>query len=52
MYHVSRIPETRGGMLIQGLWEIQKEAIIDVKFGDADRETCKNEVMNTLLPMW
>ena len=36
-----RVLETRAGVSIQGLWEIQTEAIIYVVFGDSDAETWK-----------
>ena len=34
--HGGRFRETLGGLSIQGLYEIQMEAIIDVRIGDAD----------------
>ena len=39
-------------MSIQGLWDIHKEAIIKVRFGDTDAGTCKPEGMDTLLARW
>ena len=30
--------ETRGDVMIQGLWDIQVDAIIEVKLGDADAD--------------
>ena len=39
-------------MLIRGLWEIQKDAIVDVRFVDADAETYVKEGMGTILPRW
>ena len=45
-----RIPETRGVVLIRGLWGSHTESIIDVRFGDADTETYTTEGMYTLLP--
>ena len=39
-------------MSIQGLGESQIEAIIDVRFGDADAETWKPEGMDNLLARW
>ena len=41
--------ETRGDVLIRGLWEIQTEAIIDVRFGYADAGTYKHKPMYKLL---
>ena len=38
-----------GDVLIRGPWEIHTEAIIDVKFGDADVENCNPEGMYKLL---
>ena len=38
--------------MIQGLWDRKVEAIIDVKFGDADADSCKYEPMATLLARW
>ena len=42
----------RGGLLIQGLWESQTEAIIDIRLGDPDCDTHKKEPMGTLLDLW
>ena len=39
-------------MSIQGLWEIQTDAIVDIRFGDADAETWKTEGMDKLFPRW
>ena len=44
--------ETRGDVLIWGLWESQTDAIIDVKFGDTDTDTYKHELMDKLLARW
>ena len=44
--------ETRGDVLIRGLWEFQNDAIIDVKFRDADMDTYKNQLMDKLLARW
>ena len=41
--------ETSGDVPIQGLWEIQTEAIIDVRFGDADANTWNTQGMDKLL---
>ena len=45
----SDILETRGDILIRGLWERWADAIIDVKLGDADAETYRFELMVVLL---
>ena len=45
-------PETKSDVSIRGLWEIQIEAIIDVRFGDADTETWKLARMDKLLAGW
>ena len=50
--HGGRIPETRGDVLTKGLWESQTEAIVDVKFRDANTETYKTEVIDKLFPRW
>ena len=47
-HHVSSITETRVGMLIRGIWVIQKDSIIDVIFSDVDTETYVKERMYTL----
>ena len=39
-------------MSIRGLWEIQIGAIIDIRFGDAEADTYKPEVMDKLLVQW
>ena len=39
-------------MLIQGLWDFQVYAIIDVNLGDADAETYKYKAMTSLLARW
>ena len=44
--------ETRGNVMIQGLWDRQVEAIIDVKLGDADADSYKYEPMSALLAGW
>ena len=44
--------ETRGEVLIWGLWDFQNDAIIDVTFGDADTDTYKHELMDKLLALW
>ena len=52
MRHDGRTPETQGDVLIQGLWEIQTEEIIDVRFGDADMQNYKLEEMDNIFPTW
>ena len=44
--------ETRGDILIRGLWEIHTGAIIDVRFGDAVADTYKYEPLGKLLVCW
>ena len=46
------ILETRGDVLIWGLWEIHTDDIIDIRFGDLDADTYKNEPMDKLLDFW
>ena len=41
VYHRGIFPETQGDVSIRGLWEIQTELIIGVRFGDADADTWK-----------
>ena len=38
--------------MIQGLWDRQTDAIIDVKIGDADMNSYKYEPMAELLDRW
>ena len=38
--------------MIRGLWELQVDVIIDVKLGDADAYTYKNNPMTSLLVRW
>ena len=52
VHHVRRIPETRGDVSNQGLWQIQIEVTIDVRFGDADAETWNIEGMDMIFPRW
>ena len=47
-----RIPETRGDVLMQSLWEIQTEAIIDIRFLDSDVDAYKIEGMDKILTRW
>ena len=39
----------RGDVMILGLWDLQVDATIDVKLGDADADTYKYETMTSLL---
>ena len=39
-------------MIIQGLWDPQVNAIIDVKLGDANTDTYKYEPMASLIERW
>ena len=41
--------ETRGDILVWVLWEIQTDAIIDIRFGDSNFDTYKHETMDKLL---
>ena len=50
--HDGSIPETWGDVSILGTCESHTEAIIGVRFGDADAETWKSEGMDNLLPLW
>ena len=43
----SYILYTRGDVIIQGLWELQTDAIINI--GDANNYTYNNELMDDLL---
>ena len=38
--------------MIQGLWDLQVDAIIDVKLGDADADIYKYEPMTALMARW
>ena len=38
--------------MIQGLWDRQVDAIIDVKLGDSDAETYKHEPTTKILDRW
>ena len=50
--HGRIIPETWGDVLIKGLWEIHTDAIIDIRFGDADGEIYVKEGMDTIFTRW
>ena len=41
--------ETIGDALIWGLWEINTDAIINIRFGDLESDTYKHELMNKIL---
>ena len=41
--------ETRGDVLIWGLWDRQTGAIVDIKLGDADVDTYRFDPMVTFL---
>ena len=44
--------DTIGNTLIRGLCESQTDAIIDVRFGDADADTYKHKPMDKLVTRW
>ena len=44
--------DTRGHVLIRGLWEQQTDAIIDIKLSNADANTYRFEPMDKLLARW
>ena len=44
--------ETRGDSLIQSLWEIQTDAIINIIFGDDNADNYKYEPMDKLMDIW
>ena len=52
MRHRRIILETRGDMLIRGLWKIQTDAIIDSRFRYSDVEIYVKEAIYTLLTRW
>ena len=41
--------DTRGDVMIQGLWDSQVDAIIDVKLGGSDADTYKYKPIKSLL---
>ena len=43
---------TWGDVIIRGLWDCKVDAIIYVKLGDADVNTCKYEPLTSLLARW
>ena len=44
--------ETRGGVLVRGLWERYTDVIITVTLGDTDMDTYMFKPMVTLLYRW
>ena len=44
--------ETQIDVLILVLWEIHTEVIIDIIFGDLDKETYRKEPIDKLLALW
>ena len=44
--------DTRGDVMVRGLWDRQVDATIDVKIGDDDADTYKYEPMTALLARW
>ena len=44
--------ETRGDVVVQGLWDLQIDAIIVAKFWNADADTYKYGPMTALLARW
>ena len=44
--------DTRGGVLVRGLWERQTGTIIDVKIGDAGANTYRFDPIVMLLGWW
>ena len=44
--------ETRGKILIRGLWESKTDTIVVVRVGGSDCETHKKEPMKPLLDQW
>ena len=49
--HGESITETWGGVSIRGLWEIDPEATIDVRFGDSDADSWKSEGLDNIFPL-
>ena len=50
--HGWSIPETQGDVSNRGLYEIQTETIIAIRFGDADADSWMPVIMNKLLEGW
>ena len=44
--------ETRGDVLVWGLWERHNDTIIDVRFVYSDTDTYKHELMYKLMACW
>ena len=44
--------ETRGDLMILGLWDHQVDAIIDVNIGESDADTYKYDPMTALISKW
>ena len=44
--------ETRGDVMIRGLWGQQTDAIIDVTLGDADADSYRFETISAHLDCW
>ena len=52
VHHGGSVPETRVDVSIWGLWESQTEAIIDVRFRNADTDSRNPVIMDKLLAGW
>ena len=50
--HGGSVSEAWGYVSIRGLWEIQTEAIIGVRFGDTDTDILNLEGINKLFSWW
>ena len=48
----SDILDTRGGVIIRGLWYRQTNTIINIKTGDNDTDTYKFDPMNKIVARW
>ena len=44
--------DTRGDVIIRGLWDIHTNSIIYVKLDDSDEDTYRFDTMSTLLDKW
>ena len=44
--------DTRGDVLIRGLWDRHNNTITEVKFGDADVDTYRFEWIENILALW
>ena len=47
-----KFKETRGDVIIQGLWDRNSDAIIYVKLGDSDADSYKYDTMPALMDWW